>query len=287
MSRDKQLQQFKQSPAPSDWVDTLHGEPDAEVINSRLSATDFSRQNLQRGKVSDFALKNKHKGSVDALTTIDHDDRIVLEDPKAELKQSFNKSVRMVRFKTKRFFRTFVRSIRRTLSLLFRLFKTYPKYGIVASLILLSPVALIIIANTSRSTDKKPQTTQVLAETIEKGANRAVYYPSTLPNGYKIISSDGKAINNELVSSYTITNNRANIVVSQQDYMPEQAFKTLFNNAEKIETTLGNAFLILEGENTKLGGLRLSDGRTILLNASYPLDKSTLSLILLSLQPKK
>lgn len=287
MSRDDQLHKMKASPAPSDWADSLHEEA-LPLQAVKQSTADFSRSRIQHSQDVDFSSKSKHKRSTSLKDTHNTDDRIVLEDPRLELKQSITKTARKTLFLLKQTCRNIYGWFMRTSRLLLRTARTYPKHAIVTGVLILLPVSLIVVAQISRNnTSKQAATSDVLGEKIERGAGRTVFYPTTLPRGYSISNQQGQAVANNLVSSYTISNGRATIVVSQQDYMPQEAFDSLFKGGEKIETSLGNAFLVLEGENTKLGGVRLSDGRTIILNASYPLDRSTLSLILLSLQPKK
>ena len=169
-----------------------------------------------------------------------------------------------------------------------KLRKNRPRKLIMIVALLLTPVAVsLLVSAVFKTNSGTTNNKDVLSATVVKGPNRTLYYPTQLPRGYHVADDPTLSFKNGQISTYTITNGSVNITVNTQDDIPEQAFNRLFKDAEKVDTPLGQGYIKVESRDSRLAGVRLSSNRALLVNASRPLDKSVLSLIILSLKESK
>lgn len=118
----------------------------------------------------------------------------------------------------------------------------------------------------------KEQAGQILPESFAReSVQEIIYYPSQLPEGYKIDTVE--SVNEDVLVAYTITNTFERITFSQQNDVPITAFEQLFAGSKTIETDRGTAYIRQLSGSETIVGLRV-ENTTIFLSSKEEIDLS-------------
>lgn len=154
--------------------------------------------------------------------------------------------------------------------------------GTALALLLVLCAALLLPKLQNKQTAK---VMPALPSTFTKRVDTDLYYPTKLPDGYRI-EADGEknTVIDERLAAYTITDGKTKIIINHQASVPEDAFRKLFSEAREVKSPRGLAYIAsLPNNKTTLAGLR-AGSVSVLLSSVAPVDTTLMEQLLLSLE---
>lgn len=223
----------------------------------------------------------------DANYSVDDDDLPVITPPEDNLGQAFRAFRKELGARLKylgKVTKTVLGYLRGELK---QVHAKHPKFASMMGLLVLAPVVLIgagIIASQQRREPQETALGTTIPTTFVESANIELYYPTDLPEGFVIKTSEDASIISQDVVTYTVSNADTTITFNHQFDIPRDAIKQLVGDTAPIETPAGQAYIITEEDGSVSRAILSTESVTILINSNSSVDKQLMRQLVVSMK---